>query len=585
MGRNQKILDFRDLSDLPDDYQNLSIIEDGDFFVNKSNRHIFACLLVESDNKKDEVIVVVNIKTKNKLAYKKYITIANALQNTTTTLARCFNPNIISSIYAGSDDSIRIDEKLESDTIDTVNALISEALFKNVSDIHLEIREVESRIRFRLNGNLSVHSNISFEQGERLGLVLYQALATEAGVVFNPLIPQDAMVDSVFNGVRARLRIATAPASPNGFDMVIRLLKFAEKSSYTRLEDLGYLKSQADMIYSFTTNPVGVIIVAGTTGSGKSTTLKNLITKKIIDHNSKIKVITVEDPPEYEIKNATQIPVIRDDSGSAEAGFSGAIRTAMRSDPDVLMIGEVRDSQSASLLVSATQSGHQVFSTLHAPSAVGIIPRLESLGVSRDIISSSDFISGLIYQKLLPKICDACAIMHTQSDGESISIISEESIILKNVLATKSQVLKAQKYGGGTISVSRALQDLGYFNEDQVIEVQSEYKQKVKEFNASGFEDRLISALKGDIAMVRHAGPGCSKCNGSGIIGRLVVAELLVPDDNILQAIKNGNDMETLKAWRESDFGDSILQSSIRLIRNGIVDPLHVESELGRLHA
>jgi type II secretory ATPase GspE/PulE/Tfp pilus assembly ATPase PilB-like protein len=390
------------------------------------------------------------------------------------------------------------------------------------------------------------------------------------------------MVDETFNGIRARLRIATAPASPNGFDMVIRILRFSEKSSYTMLTELGYSEEQATAIYSFSSDPVGVTIIAGTTGSGKSTTLKNILTKKIMDHNATLKVITVEDPPEYEIPNATQIPVIRDDSGSAEAGFSGAIRTAMRSDPDVLMIGEVRDSQSASLLVSATQSGHQVLSTLHAPSAVGIIPRLESLGISRDVLSASDFISGLIYQKLLPKLCPGCAIPHKNMDGTINSVISEEDVISAMNICSRDDISRVRDIDRNT-PLSRRLQDIGILSEHQVCSVSKEYNTKLAAFEKTGFAKRLSKALKGRLMGVMHKGSGCATCGGSGIAGRLVVAELLIPNETILKAIRSGDDLATLKAWRESRFGQSILLSSLDKIADGIVDPMHVEAEIGAL--
>lgn len=580
----KSVISLTTIDELPENNEVLSIYKESPYYVKKELRDAICCIMVtfiETDE--TELYILVNMKSSDKMAYKEYAKVAENEDGLVYKIVRCADASILESIYSAYQDTENVSaDKMDSEVIDTVMDLIHKALVDGVSDVHIEIREKMSKIRFRINGYLKLYKQLSFVEGEKIGIVLYQALATESGVVFNPNVPQDAMVDETFNGIRARLRIATAPASPNGFDMVIRILRFSEKSSYTILTELGYSSEQAAAIYSFSTDPVGVTIIAGTTGSGKSTTLKNILTKKIMDHNATLKVITVEDPPEYEIPNATQIPVIRDDSGSAEAGFSSAIRTAMRSDPDVLMIGEVRDSQSASLLVSATQSGHQVLSTVHAPSAVGIIPRLESLGISRDVLSASDFISGLIYQKLLPKLCNGCALPHKNPDGSINSIVSEEDVIISMNICSRDDLDKVRGHDFN-VSIARKLQDIGILTEVEVCAVDAEYSRKLKDFNATGFIQRLSKSLKGRLMGVRHKGSGCSKCGGTGISGRLVVAELLIPNEPILKAIRNSDDLETLKAWRESKFGKSILQSSLDKIADGIVDPMHVETEIGAL--
>lgn len=586
MSESQKVISISSIADLPDGYENVSHLESHQLFIPKKFRNTLICLSVSDlDNSQNEFYIIVNIKSQDKMIYREYVEKTKKIKDSKFRILRCSGEDLIQSLYASTDSEGTGGKKFDSEVIDSVNDLIFEALMDSVSDIHIEVRETVSKIRFRKHGALFTKNQITYERGSAMGIVIYQALSTESGVVFNPNVPQDAMVDQEFNGIRARLRIATAPASPNGFDMVIRLLKFGEKTtSFTYLEDLGYTEAQSKQIYAFSSDPIGLTIIAGTTGSGKSTTLKNLITKKIMDHKATLKVITVEDPPEYEIPNATQIPVIRDDKGSGEAGFSSAIRTAMRSDPDILMIGEVRDSQSAKLLVSATQSGHQVLSTVHAPSAVGIIPRLESLGISRDVLSSSDFISGLIYQKLLPKICQNCAINYKRPDGSSNSSVLEDTILLSMGFCSKSDIKKAKKTYPDT-RLSRALQDMEIISEDEASTTMRKHAKKVEKFRKSGFESRLIKILKGSVHGVKFQGPGCKQCNNTGLTGRLVVAEILTPNKKILTTIKAGNDLETLKAWKESRNGQTILSAAIQKISDGIVDPIHVEKEIGVLDA
>lgn len=582
--RKVKSFLIKNVTDLPEEYDVVSVNPESFFFVKEKNRD-FIAIISEYDAETDgeSVSIIINISSRNKMGYKEYLNIAKE-KSIPFRILKCRGSDILSSIYAtnqGNLDNVS-DNEFDSEIIDEVVDLISDAIQNNVSDVHIEVRRDFSKVRFRKDGALSTRLQITYSRGEKYAIVLYQALSTESGVVFNPTVPQDAMVDHVFNGIRARLRIATAPASPSGFDMVVRILKFGEKSAYTLLTELGYTESQSDTIYRFSSDPVGATIIAGTTGSGKSTTLKNVITKKILDHKARLKVITVEDPPEYEIPHATQIPVIRDDSGSAEGGFSSAIRTAMRSDPDVLMVGEIRDSQSASLLVGATQSGHQVLTTVHAASVVGIFKRLESLGIGADTLSSSDFVSGLIYQKLLPKVCPYCSIPYKANAGSLNTPITESSILLEFKYCTVENIRDASNKHPNIRTV-RALQDMGVLDDDQVVRVLSEYKDRSKKFRESGFTERVSRVMGGNVSMVRYTGDGCYKCNYNGVIGRLVVAEILVPNKSILMAVKSGDDIAIRDAWLASDLGETIIQVASRKIMEGVVDPIHVEEEVGPL--
>lgn len=583
MREKHKSHSIENVSDLPEHYDILSSIKDTELYVPLAHREALAIIRVADLNTGlQEYSIIVNISSKFKMNYKTYLTTLTSMDDVNFKIIKCKNREVLDSIYATVQEGDETIDNFDSDIINEVNDLIFDALELGVSDVHIEVREIMSKIRFRKNGALYTKSQITYSKGEKMGIVLYQALSTESGVVFNPNVPQDAMVDSKFNGVRARLRIATAPASPSGFDMVIRILKFGEKSSYTLLTELGYTEGQAKTIYSFSSDPIGATIIAGTTGSGKSTTLKNLITKKIMDHKATLKVITVEDPPEYEIQHATQIPVIRDDTGSGAAGFASAIRTAMRSDPDILMIGEVRDSQSAALLVGATQSGHQVLSTVHAPSAVGIISRLESLGISRDVLSSSDFISGFIYQKLLPKLCQNCAIAYKNDDGSLSSPHSEESIAVSLGKCESKDILKIKATKRNS-TISRSLQDDGIISEKDVKDIKLEFQRRNHDFLASGFDKRLNNVLSGNVSGVKYKGMGCSECDGTGLTGRMVVAEILTPNKEILNTIKAGNDLETKKVWLESISGTPIMETALGRVVTGMVDPIDVEKEIGTI--
>jgi len=181
--------------------------------------------------------------------------------------------------------------------------------------------------------------------------------------------------------------------------MIMRILKMGQSGEKIDLNKLGYSKEHLGKVRRGSAKPVGVMMMAGTTGSGKSTSLNAMLSEKIAHHAGRIKVITVEDPPEYLLIGATQVPVVRSRSAAKEGAdinpFASTIRAAMRSDPDVLMIGEVRDHHSAELLIHAVQSGHPVFTTTHASSGIDIVSRQRSNGVPDDVLGSHNFISAL----------------------------------------------------------------------------------------------------------------------------------------------------------------------------------------------
>lgn len=301
----------------------------------------------------------------------------------------------------------------ESQLISSFYDMLKDAVDRGASDIHIEVRRTNARIRYRIDGELSQIAEWTVNFSERFVQAVYSVVAEEQDVTFKKDQPQDAVIDKVIDGQRIRVRLATIPAAPDGFDCIMRLLPLGRRGAQKilTLDELGYSSDHVRLINMGLTKPVGAIIIAGTTGSGKSTTLKNMLMAKIARANGSIKVITVEDPPEYFIPGATQVPVSRNRKTSdGTSSFEAAVRAAMRADPDLLMVGEVRDNISASLLVSAVQSGHQGFTTVHAASAISIIGRLASMHVDRDILGSIDFIACLIYQALLPKLCPHCKI-------------------------------------------------------------------------------------------------------------------------------------------------------------------------------
>ena len=152
--------------------------------------------------------------------------------------------------------------------------------------------------------------------------------------------------------------------------------------------------------------------MAGGVGSGKSTSIVGILHEELEMHQSRLRIITVEDPPERVIPGATQVPVVRKRGTAAGDEFSFAIRGALRCDPDTLMVGEIRDLQSAVLAIKFAQSGHRVYTTVHASTALGIVGRLVGLGVDSTLLCMPDVLKGLIFQTLVPQLCPSCKISH-----------------------------------------------------------------------------------------------------------------------------------------------------------------------------
>lgn len=288
--------------------------------------------------------------------------------------------------------------------------LIARACTERASDIHIRVNRFSTEILFRIHNELVRVSEQTREYGERLLATLYSAMASVSDNTYKPTERQDASI-----GDRDKLperlfgvRIATAPTSV-GSVMVMRLL-YNDASEAASLEELGFTVQQAEMIESLKHQPHGMNIISGPTGSGKSTTLQRVLAGQIRDMAGSIHVITVEDPVEYPITGAVQTPVVNALTEEARStAFAAAIANAMRLDPDTIMIGEMRDRASAQSALRASMTGHQVWTTVHANSALAIADRLTDLGLPLAMVTDETLITGLISQRLVKLLCPHCS--------------------------------------------------------------------------------------------------------------------------------------------------------------------------------
>lgn len=279
--------------------------------------------------------------------------------------------------------------------------LVKGAIDVEATDIHMEVRGDIARIRFRKHGELFLHAEWLPKLAREVASVAFNKETDHNITHFNPLVPQNASMPLVIDDREVRLRLASLPAH-GGFDVVMRILTTADRDVPT-LEQLGYLPEQIAMLKRVLNMPYGSVLLAGPTGSGKTTTLAACM--QLVEECRKL--YSIEDPVEKVVGSVTQVPV---NTEHYDRSFANMARTVLRMDPDVLVLGEMRDEDTAAVMVRAAITGHLVFSTVHSNTAPGIVTRLTDLGVSPHLLASPDLLVCLICQRLAPLLCTDCAV-------------------------------------------------------------------------------------------------------------------------------------------------------------------------------
>jgi type IV pilus assembly protein PilB len=278
-------------------------------------------------------------------------------------------------------------------TVRLVNSIIEQAARIGASDIHIEAFEKEVRVRFRVDGVLQEMMRMS---KQTLPAIVTRIKILSEMNIAEKRLPQDGRIETQVDGKDIDLRISTIPTI-YGEKVVIRLLN---KSAFLySKEELGLSGEDINKFNRIVSNPYGIILVTGPTGSGKSTTLYSILTEL---NDTKKNIITVEDPVEYTIAGINQVQV------NVKAGltFANGLRSILRQDPNIIMIGEIRDNETAEIAVRSSLTGHLVLSTLHTNDAPGAVTRLVDMGVEPFLVSSS--LVGVIAQRLVRKICSSC---------------------------------------------------------------------------------------------------------------------------------------------------------------------------------
>ncbi len=284
-----------------------------------------------------------------------------------------------------------------------VNALLSDAVKRRASDIHFEPEEGFLRFRYRIDGVLrqirSIHKNYWSAIAVRLKVMAGMDIAETRA-------PQDGRISLSLSGRTVDFRVATLP-TVHGENIVLRVLD--RQSGIVALEKLGLMDEALNTLKIMVSRPEGIILITGPTGSGKTTTLYSILHYL---NNESVNIMTLEDPVEYPTSMIRQTSA----SETSRLDFASGIRSMMRQDPDIILVGEIRDEDTASMALRAAMTGHQVFSTLHTNSALAAIPRLMDIGVKPDILAGN--IIGIIAQRLVRKLCPVCKETYEMSDLE-----------------------------------------------------------------------------------------------------------------------------------------------------------------------
>jgi general secretion pathway protein E len=419
-----------------------------------------------------------------------------------------------SNLFRGRKDEARMRRE--------VIELVNEMSKRRASDIHVVVYEQSCIVRARIDGSMEHVAEWPPEYGHSFCAAAF-TMADAADVNYQPYEYQGARVsnrkDLQLPANVISLRLQFNPTVYDGRAMIIRLLYSTDDKTAGDVTALGFTPEQLEDFEYLRAKPYGINIVAGPTGHGKSTTLQRNIIAILQEHKYNIAIYTVEDPPEYPIPGAVQMPVTNATSAEERAAaFSKAIAASMRSNPDRIMIGEVRDSASAGLAFEASMTGHQVWTTLHANDALTIPFRLRDLHVENFKLTDPDLLTGLISQRLVRVLCPHC------------SKRMEEHELSYGMMA---------RFETAKIPL-----------------------EKLRKHNPEGCTE-------------------CG--TGSGYKGRSVIAEVILPDAEFMDLIRKDDKQAAEKYWLTKLNGRNLTEHMIDRVRAGEIDPIDAERIIGPL--
>ena len=401
---------------------------------------------------------------------------------------------VFAEIIKESVDKAKI-QKSESDPpiIKIVDTIVSYAYQNNASDVHIEPTETESLVRFRIDGML--HDVV------KLPLELHGSIVTRVKVMSKlrtdeHASSQDGKLQITVSGDQLDIRVSIVPIT-NGEKIVMRLL--SEKSRQFGLSDLGFGEMDLAKIERAYKKPYGMLLSTGPTGCGKTTTMYAVL--KLLNKRD-VNIMTIEDPVEYEIAGVNQIQV----NEKSNLTFAKGLRSIVRQDPNIILVGEIRDEETAGIAVNSAMTGHLVLSTLHTNDAATSIPRLMDMGVEPFLVASS--INVIVAQRLVRTICMKCRA-------------SEE--VPKTTIASLLQI-----------------------------------------------PDTIVSVVYKEDSCRMYKGKGCPVCHDTGYIGRIGLFEVMEITDAVRTAITERKDAATIKAIAVKEGMSTMMMEGLGKVKEGV---------------
>lgn len=394
----------------------------------------------------------------------------------------------------------------DSAVVQLVNKIIIDAYNRGASDIHIEPYpgKENTQVRIRVDGDCTVYQTIPYAY--RNAIVSRIKIMSDLDIAERRK-PQDGKIKfKKYGGLDIELRVATVPTAGRMEDVVMRLLAAGEPIP---LSKMGFSKRNYDNFVSIITQPYGIIFVCGPTGSGKTTTLHSALA---YINKTETKIWTAEDPVEITQRGLRQVQVLP----KIGYNFAAAMRSFLRADPDVIMVGEMRDKETTSIGIEASLTGHLVFSTLHTNSAPESITRLLDMGM--DPFNFADAILGILAQRLARTLCKNCKKSYHPS--------------------------------------------------------KEEYDELVREYGAKEFEKNVNIPHTDKLTLNKP--DGCDRCNNSGYLGRMALHELLIGTDKMRRLIQNSSPMDVLRDHAIKDGMLTLKQDGIEKIFGGNCDLLQV---------
>jgi type IV pilus assembly protein PilB len=445
----------------------------------------------------------------------------------------------LTKVIAGDEVDTAEDENVSEDDVaedspiaQTVNLIIEYGVKANASDIHIEPREGYVAVRYRIDGIL--------REANKLPRKMLGALVSRIKILSNLKIdehraPQDGRFKVQISGAMYALRVSTLPIV-DGEKVVMRILNESTKSA--TLEELGFWGNSLRLLQHAIVQPHGMILVTGPTGSGKSTTLFSVLSML---NTPNVNISTVEDPVEYRVVGANQTQV----NPIAGMTFGSGLRALLRQDPNIIMVGEIRDGETADLAVQAALTGHLVFSTLHTNNAATCLPRLLNMGVEPFLIAST--VRVVVAQRLVRRLCVDCRETYTP-----------DSELLQRLEKVFRLTADGAYKGLHEFEVSALSDGIGKSNAAD--------KTKRESDELSTGETSIRRLYKA------HDG-GCENCNHSGYKGRIGIYEVLDNTENIQRMIVSNSTSEQIQM-------QAIKEGMLNMQLDGLVKALRGETTI-----